>query len=156
MAVYFARAETTSFVKIGFARNVKSRMYLLQAGCPYRLTLAREADGDRRTEGAFHALFAEHHIDRDWFYWTPDMATANAPELQPVVVPIILRKYLKGQRGRLQRLADALGIFPSAILQWEKVPAERVPAIESATAIPRHDLRPDLYGPPPKKQRRAA
>lgn len=69
----------------------------------------------------------------------------------------ILRQHLKGERGRLQRLADALGIYPSAILQWDKVPAERVPAVESATGISRHDLRPDLHEPPAKsKKRRAA
>lgn len=62
----------------------------------------------------------------------------------------ILRQHLKGERGRLQRLADALGIYPSAILQWDRVPAERVPAVESATGIARHDLRPDLHEAPPK------
>lgn len=150
MPVYFARAETTSFVKIGCARNVKSRMVLLQAGCPYRLTLARIVEGDRRTEGAFHRLFVEHRIERDWFYWSPDMADAAAPVLKPVAMDAAIRGYLDGERGRLARLADALDVYPSAILQWDKVPAERVPAVAEATGLPRHDLRPDLYGHPPK------
>jgi DNA-binding transcriptional regulator YdaS (Cro superfamily) len=29
----------------------------------------------------------------------------------------------------------------------ERVPAERVLAIEAATGVPRHELRPDIYPP---------
>lgn len=48
------------------------------------------------------------------------------------------------------------------ISQWEsgkvKVPAERVGQIEKATAgaVTRHDLRPDVFGPAPTDQARAA
>lgn len=151
MAVYFARAETTSLVKIGFASNAGKRMALLQAGCPYRLTLVREVEGDRRMEGAFHWLFSEHRLERDWFRWTPIMATAEAPERERVVVPLVLREHLKSERGRLTKLANALDVFPSAISQWDKVPAERVIAVEEATGISRYDLRPDLFGPKPEQ-----
>lgn len=68
----------------------------------------------------------------------------------------ILRQYLKEERGRLTSLAEALGIFPSAILQWERIPAERVPAVAEATGLDRHDLRPDLYDRAAKKSARAA
>lgn len=57
----------------------------------------------------------------------------------------ILRQYLKGERGRLQKLAGALKLTPSAIIQWEKVPAERVVAVEDATGIARCALRPDIF-----------
>ncbi len=67
-----------------------------------------------------------------------------------------LRQYLDGGRGRLARLADALGVSPPAILQWGRIPAERTLPVEKATGISRHDLRPDLFGPPPKKMRRVA
>lgn len=68
----------------------------------------------------------------------------------------ILRQHLKGERGRLTKLAGALGIYPSAIAQWDKVPAERVPAVADATGLSPHDLRPDLYGPAPKAKRARA
>lgn len=68
----------------------------------------------------------------------------------------ILRQHLKGERGRLKLLAEALAINPGAISQWNKVPPERVLAVENITGISRHDLRPDLYGPAPKKRARAA
>lgn len=56
-----------------------------------------------------------------------------------------LRTYLKGKRGRLTQLAQALGIGSNAISQWERVPAERVIDVERATGIPRNQLRPDIY-----------
>ncbi len=69
----------------------------------------------------------------------------------------ILRQHLKSERGRFKHLAEAIGVFPSAISQWTKVPAERVLAVEEATGISRHDLRPDLFGEAPKtKKARAA
>ena len=56
-----------------------------------------------------------------------------------------LVSYLNGERGRKSRLAEALGISPGAITQWDRIPAERVIDIERITGIPRHELRPDLY-----------
>jgi DNA-binding transcriptional regulator YdaS (Cro superfamily) len=56
-----------------------------------------------------------------------------------------LRAYLKAERGRTSRLAEALDLFPGAITQWKGVPAKHVLGIERATGISRHDLRPDLY-----------
>lgn len=66
-----------------------------------------------------------------------------------------LREYLDSERGRLKGLAEALGIFPSAISQWTEVPIKRVPEVERATGIPRHELRPDFFDAPPKKRRAA-
>lgn len=56
-----------------------------------------------------------------------------------------LLDYLKAERGRLKSLAEAIGVTPAAIPQWNKVPADRVVEIEKATGIPRQTLRPDLY-----------
>lgn len=42
-------------------------------------------------------------------------------------------------------LATRLGVTPQAISQWDKVPALRVLAVEAASGVSRHELRPDLY-----------
>ena len=47
--------------------------------------------------------------------------------------------------GSVSALARVLEITPSAICQWERCPVGRVLAIERATGVSRHDLRPDFY-----------
>lgn len=49
--------------------------------------------------------------------------------------------------GGVAKLAAALGCTSQAVSQWKRVPAERVIAVERATAgkVSRHQLRPDLY-----------
>lgn len=51
------------------------------------------------------------------------------------------------EAGGTAALARAINVTPQAISQWDRVPAERVIAVEEATGgkIGRADLRPDLY-----------
>jgi DNA-binding transcriptional regulator YdaS (Cro superfamily) len=53
-------------------------------------------------------------------------------------------------------LAKILGVNPSLISQWVtgrlKVAARHCLAIESATGVSRHDLRPDVFGPLAEQQ----
>jgi DNA-binding transcriptional regulator YdaS (Cro superfamily) len=42
-------------------------------------------------------------------------------------------------------LARLLGISHQAIMQWKRVPAERLLAIELLTGVSREILRPDLF-----------
>lgn len=51
-------------------------------------------------------------------------------------------------RGTAPRLAQALGILPGGIWQWQQVPAHHVLQVEQLLEIPRHKIRPDLYPPP--------
>lgn len=60
-----------------------------------------------------------------------------------------LRKAIEKAGGQVA-LAKALGLkSQGSISNWllrdKRVPAERVLAVESATGVSRHDLRPDLY-----------
>ena len=51
--------------------------------------------------------------------------------------------------GGVEGLGDRLGCAHSSVVRWRqrgRVPADRVVAIEVATGVPRHRLRPDLYG----------
>jgi DNA-binding transcriptional regulator YdaS (Cro superfamily) len=51
--------------------------------------------------------------------------------------------------GGIGKLADAIGIARQNLNRWAQVPAERVIPIERATQgrVPRHRIRPDLFGP---------
>ena len=54
------------------------------------------------------------------------------------------------QAGGPARLAKLLGgITPQAISQWKVCPVGRALALEKATGVSRHELRPDIYGPLP-------
>jgi len=160
MAIYFARAETTNFVKIGFAVTVGRRLLHLQAGCPYRLKLVREVEGDRSKEAAFHTLFAEHRLEREWFNWVPEMQTAVAVvrSREPVVLNLKLATYAR-QNGvtpakfRAQLANHGLVVSQEIVRRWllgEQPPGPKtVTAIESAThgQVTRYDVRPDIFGP---------
>ena len=56
-----------------------------------------------------------------------------------------LLAYLNAERGRRGKLAEAIGISPSAISMWSRVPADRLMDVSRASGIPPNDLRPDLY-----------
>lgn len=50
--------------------------------------------------------------------------------------------------GGQQALAEKCGVRYQAVQKWarlNRIPAERVLAIETASGISRHELRPDLY-----------
>ena len=62
--------------------------------------------------------------------------------------------------GTQQALADMLGIRSPSIAGWKttgSVPANRCRSIEHLTGgkVTRYDLRPDVFGPDPKKARAA-
>lgn len=52
--------------------------------------------------------------------------------------------------GGKAALADLIGVTRQAVVQWRRVPADRVIAVEKATRgrVKRHQLRPDIYPPP--------
>ncbi|MBK1699765.1 transcriptional regulator [Thiococcus pfennigii] len=55
----------------------------------------------------------------------------------------------------LSVLAGRCGVTYQAVRKWERkrIPAERCRAVEEATggAVTVHDLRPDIFGPPPRQ-----
>lgn len=51
--------------------------------------------------------------------------------------------------GGVSALAIELGITRQAISQWDEVPPLQVLAVERASGVPRHELRPDIFGAPP-------
>jgi TorA maturation chaperone TorD len=53
--------------------------------------------------------------------------------------------------GGVVQLARKIGIAQPSISNWNRVPAERVIAVEAATGVSRQQLRPDLYCEPAVK-----
>jgi TorA maturation chaperone TorD/DNA-binding transcriptional regulator YdaS (Cro superfamily) len=48
--------------------------------------------------------------------------------------------------GGVAQLARTIGIAQPSVSNWNRVPAQRVIAVEAATGVSRKVLRPDLYG----------
>ncbi len=55
--------------------------------------------------------------------------------------------------GSRARVAGRLGITRQAMDQWDKVPAKHVLVMEILSGVSRYELRPDIYGKPPKETR---
>lgn len=53
-------------------------------------------------------------------------------------------RVLKAAGGRAA-LAEALGISPPAISQWERIPAERVGQVSRVTGMSPEEIRPDIF-----------
>ena len=51
--------------------------------------------------------------------------------------------------GGVSELARRVGISQPSVSNWDRIPAERVLAVEAATGVARHVLRPDLYDSQP-------
>lgn len=51
----------------------------------------------------------------------------------------------KERAGGQAELAKRIGVTAQAISQWDEVPPLRVLAVEAASGVSRHELRPDLY-----------
>ena len=47
--------------------------------------------------------------------------------------------------GSMRALARALGISHQAVIQWTRIPTERIIEVERVTGVDRKRLRPDLY-----------
>lgn len=64
----------------------------------------------------------------------------------------LLRAYRLNRPVRADKLARDIGVDRSTLTRYEtdkiEIPAERVLRIEALTGISRHELRPDVYGPP--------
>jgi DNA-binding transcriptional regulator YdaS (Cro superfamily) len=47
--------------------------------------------------------------------------------------------------GGQAKFARLIGVTAQAVSQWDEVPPLRVLAVERASGVSRHELRPDLY-----------
>jgi DNA-binding transcriptional regulator YdaS (Cro superfamily) len=56
--------------------------------------------------------------------------------------------------GGVVKLAGMLGLSHGSVSIWKRIPVEHVLTIERATGIPREELRPDIYPPPGRRNKK--
>ncbi len=52
--------------------------------------------------------------------------------------------------GGPTKVASMIGVTPSAVTQWRRVPAKWLPRLEQLSDIPARELRPDLFPSGPR------
>lgn len=67
----------------------------------------------------------------------------------------VLQDYRKANDLSAADLARLIGVTRATVSRWEsgdrRVDLRLLGAIESKTGLKRHDLRPDIFGPAPRK-----
>jgi DNA-binding transcriptional regulator YdaS (Cro superfamily) len=58
---------------------------------------------------------------------------------------------IRAERGLSIRIARELGIYPSTVSQWVKVPDHHVREVARISGMTLHELRPDLWPEPEGK-----
>jgi len=71
--VYFAQAERTGEVKIGFSTNVSDRLYMLRWQRHTNMTLLGWVPGGPRVEREMHARFDDLSLGGEWFEPDPTL-----------------------------------------------------------------------------------
>lgn len=66
-SVYFMQAG--EFVKVGVAIDIKTRMAMLQIGCPYSIKLLHcfQSEDAYADESSIHGELARYHFRGEWF-----------------------------------------------------------------------------------------
>jgi hypothetical protein len=150
MSVYFIRAGETDFVKIGTAVSPQGRLASLQIGHYETLTMIREMPGGHAEETWLHRHYRDRHVRGEWHRYCPSMltvqvvATECAVFQRPPVEPT-LAKAIKAAGGTV-KVAEACGITPQAVSQWEMCPTRHVHRVASMGRVSARKLRPDMFG----------
>ena len=85
MPVYFVQAGDGGQIKIGFARDVSSRLVKMRVDCPIPLTLLAAIEGDAKFERDLQERFAAHSTRGEWFAPAPDLLAFIATLPKPAV-----------------------------------------------------------------------
>ncbi len=127
MPVYFVQAGEGGPIKIGFARDVPSRLGKMRVDCPIPLTLLAVAEGDASYESRLHQQFEGHLQRGEWFAPAPELlalvATLPKPEpprrkMKSGAHP--LRLYRCDRGLTLQELARMVGVTHATISRIEE------------------------------------
>jgi len=91
--VYFAQADRTGEIKIGFSTDVHNRLYLLGNLHSTAMALLGWVPGGPKVEREMHAKFAVFALGREWFSPAPEVMSFIAASTRHDAPPTVLPKY---------------------------------------------------------------
>lgn len=101
--IYFVR-NRDCFIKIGLAKDVKTRLAGLQTASPTELELLATMEGDRDRERRLHEMFESSRVQGEWFEPEPPLTRFIISLMKPVNdIPFA---YLASMEPKLWLLAD--------------------------------------------------
>lgn len=100
--IYFARAGSDGPVKIGWSKNVTSRIAFIQPTMPIAINILRVIDAEPWVERWFHQRFSHLRLMGEWFTFDAAMLMLVQPTERPILPPL--------KRGRPLTLPDLIQV----------------------------------------------
>lgn len=169
-SVYLIGIEGRLIFKIGVAHHPKTRLCSLQSSNPDVLFLHYVKKFSTRSrafavERAVHAALNSQRLRGEWFSGDLQLAVDaisaacqvrkaplraarwKAPIHDNPQAPMMREAFARAcSTVKSKRvLARRIRVSHQTIYNWDVVPAVRVLAVERATGVSRHELRPDIY-----------
>jgi DNA-binding transcriptional regulator YdaS (Cro superfamily) len=97
---------------------------------------------------------AGRHADRHWPALAEKRPRGLALINRHTIMPGMKRIHTRNETverviralGGVRKASEALYISMQAVSKWKRIPNSRIAQIEHLTGIPRHEIRPDIYG----------
>lgn len=143
--------ESAGRIKLGFSKDPERRFSKVATDAPFPCELLGFWPGSKADEMAVHKRFEGARVHGEWFTATEALLAFVADNMiaPPARRSVVILCGHEVTRGSQKAIAQALGVTQGAISQWKQVPADRVLAVEAATGVSRHVLRPDVFGAEP-------
>jgi hypothetical protein len=131
--VYFI-ADGVGFIKVGFAKNIRTRMIDIQCGTPHDLTLITQTPGGLRTERTAHGLLAAFHKRGEWFH--------DTPESRALIEQFVSSRFDEAMAFRKRRQGEFAVIGPDGSAHYWRPETERATWVAAIATKPGYRLDP--------------
>lgn len=128
---YFVQCQETLWIKIGSARDPKSRLRALQTGCPELLTIVATIDQDRERE--LQARFNYYKAHGEWYLRVPNTDTEGLPK-EKKEVDFLLLWLIKNGRAPV---SDEHYLEIQRKMGWADYPTDHPESSQPDPEVPR-------------------
>jgi hypothetical protein len=95
--VYFIKDPQTNLVKIGYSKNVLTRLEELRYQHGKNLSILFLRSGNRREEKRMHQVFAASRVHGEWFSFDPAMVDYAESGIEPTKAQNIGKTVIDGE-----------------------------------------------------------